>query len=286
MNRASRPPLEVTFLGTSAASGVARENTSATLLRYGEQLILVDCGVNALAQLRRCGVEASDLTAVVLTHWHTDHVAGLPQLIAASSVVGANGTKSPLRVWAPPPPRILAPALALPPRKVDLRQAGDGTVVQIDGAVLRATGTDHTIVSVAWTFEEAGPAGRKVLFTGDARPSFPLIRAAKKADLLIHDSTYSHAHAGWAKRLGHSTARQAAVDARSARAGTLVLTHISSREKREKLRAEASRRFRNTIVAEDLDTVSVSPQRHIYFRRGPAARHVVGLVSHTSSLNL
>lgn len=71
--------------------------------------------------------------------------------------------------------------------------------------------------------------GRRVVITGDTRPTKSVIRAAENADLLIHDGTFGDEYAERAVETGHSTAREAAEVAKEAHVARLALTHISSR---------------------------------------------------------
>jgi ribonuclease Z len=102
-------------------------------------------------------------------------------------------------------------------------------------------------------------AGRTVVFSGDTRPTATLLQAARGADLLIHEATFSHEEAGRAVETGHSTAQEAATIARDAGVRQLVMTHISARYTRDapELVAEARAIFPETVVARDGMTVEV-----------------------------
>jgi ribonuclease Z len=95
--------------------------------------------------------------------------------------------------------------------------------------------------------------GRRVVFTGDARPSAASVEAARGADLLIHEATFSDDEQQRAQDTGHSTAREAASVAAAAEAKQLVLTHLSARYSMSAadLLREAKEVFANTIVARD-----------------------------------
>jgi ribonuclease Z len=100
-----------------------------------------------------------------------------------------------------------------------------------------------------------GPArpGRRVVITGDTRPSPATVAAARSADLLVHEATFGDEEAERAVETGHSTAREAAQVAREAGVGTLLLTHFSARYSRDAgdLGREAREVFSPTIVGKD-----------------------------------
>jgi ribonuclease Z len=102
-------------------------------------------------------------------------------------------------------------------------------------------------------------AGRKVVFTGDCRPSASTVDAAAGADLLIHEATFARDEAERAVETGHSTAHDAAMVARTAGVKQLVLTHISSRYSRDahELKTEACAVFKCTTIARDGMTIEI-----------------------------
>ena len=102
--------------------------------------------------------------------------------------------------------------------------------------------------------------GRKVVYTGDTRPTEAVVEAAAGADLLIHDATFADDHADRAVSTAHSTAAEAADVATRAGARRLALTHVSSRYAGDPspLRREARDAFDGeAFVADDGDEIEV-----------------------------
>jgi ribonuclease Z len=100
--------------------------------------------------------------------------------------------------------------------------------------------------------------GRKIVYSGDTKPSRGIIRLAAGAEVLIHDCTLDSTHSTLASDFGHSTAKEAAEVAKAAKVGILYLVHISPRyEDPGILEKEARRVFKKSVVAHDLDEYSV-----------------------------
>ncbi|SEM47123.1 RNAse Z [Stigmatella aurantiaca] len=107
-----------------------------------------------------------------------------------------------------------------------------------------------------------GPSrpGRRLVISGDTRPCASLISAAKDADLLVHESTFSDDEQERALETRHSTAREAARVAREAGVRRLILTHLSSRHDTDpsKLLGQAREEFSGPVeVAHDGLTVEL-----------------------------
>jgi len=100
--------------------------------------------------------------------------------------------------------------------------------------------------------------GRKIVYSGDTRPTSNLVRLAEKADLLIHEATFEDDLLEKAQEDGHSTPTQAAKTAKKAKVKRLILTHVSSRYRSAlSLLQQARRVFPNTNVAEDFMRVEI-----------------------------
>ena len=102
--------------------------------------------------------------------------------------------------------------------------------------------------------------GRKLCISGDTRPNEELVRAARGADLLVHEATLGSDLAAEARAYGHSTAAEAAEVARRAGVKLLYLYHFSNRyEDPAPLLEEARAIFPQAHLAQDLLSLQVNP---------------------------
>lgn len=104
-----------------------------------------------------------------------------------------------------------------------------------------------------------GPArpGRLVVLSGDTAPCDAVEGAARGADLLVHEATFTHEEAERAHETRHSTATQAAALAARAEVGMLALVHVSTRHTGREIRDEARETFPATVVPRDFDSIEV-----------------------------
>jgi ribonuclease Z len=107
--------------------------------------------------------------------------------------------------------------------------------------------------------EVIGPdrPGRKVVLSGDTAPCETLRVAAHRADLLVHEATFTEDERDRARETSHSTAAQAARLAEEAEVRLLALTHLSTRYGGGEIRDEARAIFPSTVVPRDFDIVDL-----------------------------
>jgi len=99
--------------------------------------------------------------------------------------------------------------------------------------------------------------GRKLVISGDTAPCESLALAAHRADVLVHEATFTEEESERARKTGHTTAAQAAAIARNAEVRMLALTHVSTRYGGREVRDEARAVFENTVVPRDFDTIEL-----------------------------
>ncbi|HMJ01714.1 MAG TPA: ribonuclease Z [Conexibacter sp.] len=104
--------------------------------------------------------------------------------------------------------------------------------------------------------------GRKLVLSGDTGPSDVLLEVAHRADVLVHEATFTREEAERARETLHSTAEQAAKAALEAEVRLLALVHLSTRYGGREIRDEARAIFPETVVPRDFDTIDVPfPER-------------------------
>ena len=73
---------EILFLGTSASAPSAKRGLSALIVKHDEYRFLIDCGEGTQRQILQSGVGFKNLTRILLTHGHLDHILGLGGLMS------------------------------------------------------------------------------------------------------------------------------------------------------------------------------------------------------------
>ncbi|HEX6688651.1 MAG TPA: ribonuclease Z [Solirubrobacterales bacterium] len=99
--------------------------------------------------------------------------------------------------------------------------------------------------------------GRTLVVTGDTAPCRATVEAARGAELLVHDASFSEEEAQRAADTGHSTVGQAAAVAREAEVKLLALVHISSRYHVGKVLDEAKEVFEPVVAPKDFDLIEL-----------------------------
>ena len=91
-------PITITFLGTSQAIPTAKRNHTAILLQYSGENILIDCGEGTQRQFRKAKLNPCRITRFLITHWHGDHILGIPGLLQTLIM---NGYSRKLHIYGP-----------------------------------------------------------------------------------------------------------------------------------------------------------------------------------------
>ena len=90
--------MEIKILGTSAMLPTRERNPTAVLFSYKNHNILVDCAEGTQRQFRLADISQTRITKLLITHWHGDHILGIPGLIQS---LGANQYSKTLEIYGP-----------------------------------------------------------------------------------------------------------------------------------------------------------------------------------------
>jgi ribonuclease Z len=193
--------LKVTLLGTGSPRPIMDRFGPSILVEAGKQKLLFDCGRGAAQRIEQNKVPFAEVDALFLTHLHSDHVVGIPDLWLTGWV---QGRTIPLRVWGPAGTREMMTHLEQAyqfdihtRRDVDEKLPSQGVVVlakDIEQVVVYENGgvkvtafvVDHGPVKPALGYRVAF-AGHSVVLSGDTRYSENLVRFSEGADVLIHE---------------------------------------------------------------------------------------------------
>ena len=198
---APRDSTVIVLLGTGTPRPEPDASGPATAVVAGGRVFLVDAGPGVERRLAAAHLPIDGVTALFVTHLHSDHTLGLPDLIFTSWVMGR---KAPLRVYGPHGLRAMTEHILAawaedidvrtnglekrPPGgyRVDVHEVGPGVVYDSGGVRVTAFAVEHGTWREAYGYRFDTP-GRSVVISGDTKPSESLVRAAMGADVLIHE---------------------------------------------------------------------------------------------------
>lgn len=249
--------MRLTILGSGTAIPVADRFPAAYAVELPAGLALVDCGPGALRRLAQAGCGLDRLSAVLLTHYHTDHCADLAALLFALRSPQYEG-RAPMRLFGAPGLCRLVEKLTeawpwLQPRgyELQLHETPPGRF-ELLGAAVDAVPIRHTAQSLGWRID-AGSGG-SLAFSGDADECEQLVDLARGVDAFVCEAATPDGH----KLDGHLTPSLAAAHAARAGCRRLVLTHFYPPCEGVDLRAQAATAFAGEItLARDLMTIDV-----------------------------
>jgi ribonuclease Z len=152
--------IEVMFLGTGGSAPSAARAPSATVVRREGDILLFDCGEGTQRQLLRSTLGLSEIDVIAFTHYHGDHVLGLPGLLKTYDL---HGRERLLTLVGPPGLhdllRAFAPFLGRLGYELAVRELRDGDAVERDGYRLVPRSVRHRGPATAWALVEEGRPG-------------------------------------------------------------------------------------------------------------------------------
>lgn len=244
--------MRLVILGAGTPNADPDRSGPALAIVRGDRSYIFDAGPGivrraaaASARLSVSALRAPNLRTAFLTHLHSDHTLGLPDLMLSPWTLER---AEPLELYGPPGTARMA-ALILQAYENDLRMRLDGLepanetgwqtratdiqpgfVLERDGVRIEAFPVLHGSWEHAYGYKVTA-GERTIVISGDARPSPALLDAARGADILVHEVYSTH---GFATRPPewqtyhasfHTSTRELAAIANETRPGLLVLYH-------------------------------------------------------------
>jgi ribonuclease Z len=205
--------MRLILLGTGAAlPDPDRCHTSILLTLNNGRHFLIDCGHGATRQMMRVNVNPADVSHLLLTHLHHDHVCELPFFVISSWILGRAGAPD---IHGPKGTRHLVTHLfeggafdadirarsAYPVRQANIEAVRphvtefDAGIILVDNDIkVVAESVDHipSQISPCYGFRIEAE-GKVITFSGDTAPCEGIARLSRDADLLIHECTFTEA---------------------------------------------------------------------------------------------
>jgi ribonuclease Z len=275
--------IAITLLGTGSPMPSPDRAGPATLISAGDEHYLVDAGRGVLMRLAAAGLGAPNLSAVLLTHLHSDHITDLNDVITTRwvmtfvptplTIVGPVGTKAVVdHIMASLEPdmayRIAHHADLDGPPQIEVIEVDSGPVDLPGDVRITCAPTDHKPVepSIGFRFEHDGVS---VVAAGDTVPCPGLDSLCDGADALVHTVIRKDIIANLPlQRIKdtldyHSSPEEAAQTATRGGVGTLVLTHyvppIPTGGTGDDWRALAAEHFTGRVeLGDDLHRVEIT----------------------------
>lgn len=245
---------KIIFLGTASAVAYRGHENTFFAVEGESSTILIDCPARPLRRLEEGGVQISNLDDLIITHFHADHVSGLPNLLMDMWLLGRKkeftihgNTHSISRAhkmmelfewdtWTG----------MYPVHFHEVPDAEFSPVVETADFKILSSPVEHLIPTLGLRIESS-EGDCVIVYSGDTNPIDETVRLAGGADILIHEA------AGAAE--GHSSPAEAGEIAARAGVKILYLIHYSIRGdiSEQTLLTEAKKTFPGKVfLAEDL----------------------------------
>jgi len=148
--------LDVCLLGTGGMMPLPSRWLTSLLVRHNGRMILIDCGEGTQIPLKMADWGVKPIDAVLFTHYHGDHVAGLPGFLLT---LGNSGREEPLTLMGPPGLKkvvegltVISPELPYELNLIELPDT-EGVEVCISGIFIKSLPVDHTLTCLSYCIE-------------------------------------------------------------------------------------------------------------------------------------
>jgi ribonuclease Z len=220
---------KITILGSAFSIPDENHENTHMVVAGNVQTVMVDCVGSPIPRLHRAAIEFNQVTDLILTHFHPDHVSGVPTLLMDMWLLGRH---NPLHIygldhtldrikkmmgfydWESWPNFFPVLFHHLPGNEMT-------KVLDSEEMTIYSSPVKHWIPTIGLRFEFKDPKW-VVTYSCDTEPCPQMVRLAQNSDVLIHEAT------GLSQ--GHSSAKQAANIGMQAGAKSLYLIHYPTGE--------------------------------------------------------
>ncbi|MCL4530377.1 MAG: MBL fold metallo-hydrolase [Chloroflexi bacterium] len=250
---------KVIVLGSSNAIPSSDHENTHMVVVGKERMVLVDCVGNPILRLEKAGLDFNDLTDLIVTHFHPDHVSGLPLLLMDMWLMGR---RKPINIyglhhtldrvenlmgfygWSEWPDFFPVAFYRLPAQEMT-------TVLDCPDFRIFSSPVRHLLPTIGLRFE-FNHTKKTMAYSCDTEPCTQVVKLAEGVDVLIHESA--------GETRGHSSAAQAGEIASQAEVGKLYLIHYpTGKYATNDLIAEARQRYQGDVkLAEDFMVLDFS----------------------------
>ena len=148
--------MQITFLGTTCMIPTKERNHSSVFLSYKSEGMLFDCGEGTQRQLKIAGIKPTKVTKILISHWHGDHVLGVPGLM---QTLGASEYNKTLEIYGPQGTKEHIKAMFEAfvfdrPFEIKVKEVLSGTFFQNKDFELSALPLKHGIPTLGYAFIE------------------------------------------------------------------------------------------------------------------------------------
>lgn len=147
--------LDICLLGCGGMMPLPYRWLTSLLVRYNGSSLLIDCGEGTQIAMRERGWSCKPIDVICFTHFHGDHISGLPGLLLSMgnaertqplTIIGPRGVEKIVKSL-----RVIAPELPFPISYIEIQN--DGQEFQMNGYRLRAFKVKHNILCYGYTIE-------------------------------------------------------------------------------------------------------------------------------------
>jgi ribonuclease Z len=297
---AGRSDFKVTLIGSGVPVPAADRFGPATLVEAGDQKLLFDAGRGATIRLWQLKIPFSKVSPLFLTHFHSDHTVGIPDLWLTGWLGGPFGRRStPFHVIGPAGTKDLMLNLErayegdirvrtadehYPPEGVKVvadEFPAEGVVYDKEGVRVTAFEVDHgDVIKPAYGYR-IDYKGRSVVLSGDTRFSDNVIKYGTGADILIHEVAAVRPELLKDQQVQrvmahHTSPQEAGIVFSRAKPKLAVYTHLVLLERPsvravtvEELVGQTRETYAGPLeVGEDLMAIEVDEQHNVVVKRG------------------